>query len=100
MEDTGCLITFKLRKEIESTARTRFFRKLYGCKDKSNYGKYTYERKGVLDEIPHIKLARAVIIVRNEDKEKLLEFLKGKVDVSMRKVTLEKEDTVKLNRKP
>jgi len=99
MEDTGCLVAFKLHKEIKSTARTSFFRELYGCRDKSNYGKYVYERKGILDEIPHVQLARAVIIVRNDDKEKLLEFLKGNAEVHVREVKLENKDKVKLEQK-
>ena len=75
MESVGCLIAFKLRKDVKSTARTKFFRELYGCVDKSNYKKYTYIRKGILDDILHIQLSRAAIIVRNEYKEKILKFL-------------------------
>ncbi len=99
MESAGCLIAFKLRKEVKSTARTKFFRKLYGCVDKSNYKKYTYIRKGILDEIPHIQLSRAVIIVRNEDGEKILEFLQHDAIVEMRKVILQGNDKIKLVKK-
>lgn len=99
MESVGCLIAFKLRKEVKSTARTKFFRKLYGCVDKSNYKKYTYIRKGILSDIPYIQLSRAVVIVRNEDKEKILEFLQPNALVEMREIILQKNDKIKLAKK-
>ena len=91
-KETGTLIAFKLKKEVKSTERTRFFRTLYGCTDKSYYGKYTYKRKGILDDIYHRVLIRAVIIVREDDAKKLIEFLSDKAEVYVRKVILEGED--------
>jgi len=91
-KETGTLIAFKLKKEVKSTERTRFFRKLYGCTDKSYYGKYTYKRKGILDDISHRVLIRAVIIVREEDAKELIDFLSDKAEVYVRKVILEEED--------
>jgi len=88
----GTLIAFKLKKEIKSTERTRFFRELYGCTDKSNYGKYTYKRKGILDDLPHKMLIRAVIIVKSDDAKELIDFLSDKAEVHVRKVVLEEED--------
>ena len=38
--------------------------------------KYEYKRPGLLDEIPHVKLIRGVVIVRKEDAKKLIDFLK------------------------
>lgn len=96
MEDTGCLIVFKLQKEMKSTPRAKFFSGLYGGLNKSNYGRYTYRRKGLLDEMPHIRLSRAVIIVRTKDKEKILEFLQDKACVEIREVILQKKDKLKL----
>ena len=67
--------------------------------DKSNYKKYTYIRKGILDDIPCIQLSRAVIIVRNEDKEKILKFLQHDALVGIRKIVLQKSDKIKLAKK-
>jgi len=67
--------------------------------DKSNYKKYTYIRKGILDDIPRIQLSRAVIIVRNEDKEKILKFLQHDALVEIRKIVLQKSDKIKLAKK-
>ena len=98
-EETGTLIAFKLKKEVKSTERTRFFRKLYGCTDKSYYGKYTYKRKGILGDIPHRVLTRAVIIVRKDDAKELIKFLSDKAEVHVRKVILEEEDTALFEQK-
>ena len=95
-KETGTLIAFKLKKEVKSTERTRFFRELYGCTDKSNYRKYTYKRSGILDGIPHKVLIRAVIIVKDKDAKELIDFLKDKAEINLRKVVLEEEDRVLL----
>ncbi len=50
-------------------------RALTGYKDRSNHGEYTYERKGLLEKIPHRKLAKNVILLKEEDHEKLVEIL-------------------------
>ncbi|MEM5793017.1 MAG: hypothetical protein QXY45_01485, partial [Candidatus Aenigmatarchaeota archaeon] len=44
--------------------------------DYSNNGKYKYHRKGLLDEIKHVKLCPGVIIILNEDFRKVAEFMK------------------------
>lgn len=44
--------------------------------DKSNRAKYTYERKGILDKIEHIKIANKAIIVKNKDFLKISDVLK------------------------
>ncbi|MEM5793569.1 MAG: hypothetical protein QXY45_04435, partial [Candidatus Aenigmatarchaeota archaeon] len=41
-----------------------------------NNGKYKYHRKGLLDEIKHVKLGPGVIIILNEDFRKVAEFMK------------------------
>jgi len=65
-----------ISEKITQTQRTALNRKLNGYKDFSNKGKYNYRRKGFLDEIPNIKPHNSVIIVRKEDKNKLLRILR------------------------
>ena len=50
--------------------------KFYGQDSTSWKGKYSYHRHGFLENIPHRKLLRGVIILRNEDTEMVIEFLK------------------------
>ena len=50
--------------------------KFYGQDSTSWKGTYSYHRHGFLENIPHRKLLRGVIILRNEDTEMVIEFLK------------------------
>jgi hypothetical protein len=74
------LISYDLSK-VNQVGKVLVKRQLFGYTEYSNNAKYTYERKGILSNIPHIKLARAVIIVRNQDAktiEKVIKSVKGK----------------------
>lgn len=92
----GRIVIYKIRRHVAPGMRSRLFQKLLGYKDKSNFGKYTYRRKGLLDRIPHISPTRGVLIVRAKDVKKIFEFLKDKADVFSRKVVLTKKDKKKL----
>jgi len=85
-----------VKRHLSPGIKSRLFQKLLGYKDKSNFGKYTYRRKGLLDRTPHISPARGVLIVRAKDVKKIFEFLKDKADVFSRKVVLTKKDKKKL----
>jgi len=69
------LICYTLEK-ISPTKKTQFKRDLLGYKDYSNRGKYNYERKGFLSNIPHYKPIKSVIIVKNQDESKIIMILK------------------------
>lgn len=53
-------------------------RKLFGYIEYSNNSKYKYKRKGILEYIPHIKVAKSVIIVREANFPQLIKNLKCK----------------------
>lgn len=53
-------------------------RRLFGYVEYSNNSKYKYIRKGILNSIPHIKVARSVIIIMETDFPKLVKNLKCK----------------------
>ncbi len=74
------LISYDLSK-VSQVGKVQVKRQLFGHTEYSNNAKYTYERKGILSDIPYIKLARAVLIVRNQDVvrvEKVIKSVKGK----------------------
>ncbi len=52
-----------------------FMQKFYGQDSTSWKGKYTYLRHGFLEEIPHRKLLRGLIILRKEDAENVIDLL-------------------------
>ena len=57
--------------------RNKFFRGLHGWKQiiRKNKKKYTYKREGLLDEIPHIKVASSAFIVALNHLEEILDYL-------------------------
>ncbi|ODS36165.1 hypothetical protein BEH94_08465 [Candidatus Altiarchaeales archaeon WOR_SM1_SCG] len=59
------------RKDID-----KFLRELVGHNDKSHGGRYTYRKKGLLDDIPNIKPIRSVIVVSNENFPEIENILK------------------------
>ena len=60
---------------ISPKKRLEFNRKLYGFSDYSNFGSYSYFRKGVLDSKRCERLAKGIVLCPSKPKE-LLRLLK------------------------
>jgi hypothetical protein len=89
----GKIVIFHLPTKTYNTKLSKFCQKFYGQDTSSWGGKYRYHRHGLLDDIPHHKLLRGVIIIKNEDITRVLEFLKTyNADVHVRTVELSEED--------
>ncbi len=88
----GTLIAFRLATYDKDRA-SELVKRLYGQRTSSHGGKYVYRRKGLLDEIPHVRLIRGVIIVRTEDAGRVSDFLTlCDAEVHTRAVKLSRED--------
>lgn len=72
----GKILVFRFPKKTNQKSLNQFCKKFYGQNTSSGGGKYHYRRKGLLDNIPFIKLIGGVIIVSNENADKLIQFLK------------------------
>ena len=76
--ETAVLITFDTVKEnFESASeRNRFFWELYGRKQvvTKDSGRYEYEKEGLMDEIPHLKVSNSVFIIMQEHMKRMMEF--------------------------
>ncbi len=95
----GKVIVFRFPKKTNQKSLNQFCKKFYGQETSSHGGKYRYKRKGLLDSIPHIKLIGGVIIVSNENADKLILFLKEyDAEFFVRDVMLLPEDEVILSR--
>ncbi len=95
--ELGTLISYRLNK-LPLPKRCRIYRNLNGWKDKSQYSKYTYNRKGLINDIPHIIVNRCVLIVKKEDAHKLISFFKeNDVTVFVRDIVLDVSDLKNLN---
>jgi len=52
-----------------------FVKKFYGQETASHGGRYRYRRRGLLDDVLHVKLGRGVLIVRPQDLDRVTGFL-------------------------
>ena len=97
----GILICYKLdKKRFNQVIRNRFRKELLGYTDFSNNGKYKYYRSGLLDNIPHNKLIRSVLITKKEQSEIIITLLnKYNADYFIREVKLTEDDIAKIEQK-
>ena len=96
--DTAILITFDTIKEnFESPSeRNRFFWGLHGRRQTVTKGSetYEYEKEGLLDEIPNIRVADSVFIIMQEHMKRMMQFFNewdDKVEFDMFPVILDKK---------
>ncbi len=95
---TGKIICYNIKASNISRSDTdRFLRELAGHNDKSNYGKYTYRKRGILDEMPHIKLVRSVIVVSSNKSTPIINLIKKYgINAYIRDILLTEDDINKL----
>ncbi len=103
MSEKGVLFSYDTKREkFESLYdRNKFYRGLFGYKQtvRENGKVYRYEKKGLVNKMPHIKVEDSVIIVLEEDADcfrKYLEKWGEKVKYRTFKVLLNKEDIKEL----
>ena len=89
----GIIIMFRMPPKTPNNVINKFCKEFYGQDTSSHRGKYRYRRHGILDDIPHHRIIRQVVIVRTEDAISVVEFLE-KYDalVHTRIVELTSED--------
>ena len=93
----GALVAYRLPAGSPNTAYGQLVKKLYG-QETSAHG-YRYRRKGLLDDVPHRRLIRGVLILRREDRARVVRLLRDLgAEVHVRIVTLKAEDQRALNR--
>ena len=92
---TVMMITFHTNQErFESDyEKTKFFRELHGWKQTvpRNGKKYVYQRSGLLDEVPHAKIADSVFIAALEHMNRIESFFReweDKVDCQMHEIMM------------
>jgi len=71
----GTLIAFTVPTGSDRTRSSAFAKRFYGQETSAQHGRYRYRRHGLLDDIPHNKLIRGVIIIRTDDVEQVTGFL-------------------------
>ena len=71
------LICYDLSK-ISQIKKVEVKRALFGYTEYSNNSKYTYKRKGILEDLPHMRLARGVLIISNEGESRVIKVIKDR----------------------
>jgi len=97
-EKTAILISFDtIRERFESASeRNRFYWELHGRKQIviKKSGRYEYDKKGLLENIPNIPVSDSVFIVAMEHMKKMQQFFKewqDKVEVETFPVLLDEK---------
>ena len=91
---------FSLRKDLSSSEKTGFCQGFYGDDTITWKGRYRYHRHGLLDDIPHRKIAKSVIIIRSSDLEMVKNYVRDKVEeIHVRTIVLTEEDISALDEK-
>ncbi|MBE3120923.1 MAG: hypothetical protein MUO73_08410 [Thermoplasmata archaeon] len=89
----GFIVIFRLPKKTNNTTLSKFCQKFYGQNTSSHNGKYRYHRYGILDNVPHCKIIRGVLIIRTQDLKKVTDFLQEYgAETHIRVVKLNEED--------
>ena len=91
---------FSLRKDLSSSEKTGFCQGFYGDDTITWKGRYRYHRHGLLDDIPHRKITKSVIIIRSSDLEKVKDYVRDRVEeIHVRTIVLTEEDIKALDKK-
>lgn len=69
------LILYDLNDKIPKD-KTNIIRKLFGYSDKSNCGNYSYERKGLISDIPHERGYKSTLMVDAKYEVQIIDILK------------------------
>jgi len=97
----GKIVVFKVFPKAGKHRTDLFVKKFYGQEGTTGHGKYHFRRGGLLDGIPHRRLIRGVIIIRREDEEKVVGFLKQyDAEYFCREIVLAPDDETALRPKP
>lgn len=80
-------------RQTSSSKSRQLSRALNGYIDKSNHGKYTYERDGLLDKISYRKLIKGAFILKEKNLQKFVDLLeKYEAKYYVRNINLTDED--------
>lgn len=97
----GRLIVFFLPPGLSASQRVQFNHRLWGRRTTTARGKYRHEKPGLMDQIPHRRLVRGVLLLRKQDLGPLVTFLaEWGARTHVRRVILEPEDERAMQTRP
>lgn len=69
-------IIFYKQDKLDQNTKFKLRRELLGLEQKSNFSRYKYQIKGILNEIPHYRPINSTIITKNKHTTKIKKILK------------------------
>lgn len=85
------IITYET-KTMSNTQRSIISKKIFGYTDRTQGSQYTYQRKGILDSIPHVVITKKTFIVDLKDAKWVKGIIKGLgASVKSLKIEIKKE---------
>jgi hypothetical protein len=95
----GWVVVYQLPTGMTNSQRVTFHYKFYGATTTSHAGKYRSHRRGLLEAIPHRRLASSVILATKVDGPTIERFLRDSgATVWSREVILADDDLAFLRR--
>ena len=89
----GTMLLFQFHERTDRNTINKFMQKFHGQDSSLWKGRYKYHRHGFLEDIPHRKILRGVVILTKEDTEKVLDFLNSySITLHVREVELTADD--------
>lgn len=92
----AALVTYETKRDRfdSRSERNKFYRGLFGYKRtvRRNDTVYKYDKDGLLDAVPHIKVADSVFLVKREDLNKFRQYFdrwSGKIETDLYRIKLE-----------
>lgn len=89
----GRLIVFQLPSGLPSAQRSKFHQAFWGQTTTSWGGKYSFHRKGLMDDIPYRRFSRGVLVLEPDHADQVTAFLKEwNAEVHVRRLELDETD--------
>lgn len=97
MKHIGKIIVFRVLARNDKLTMNKFCRQFYGYLDRSHNYRYEYQRKGFIENFQYIKPLRGVLVVRKEDADEIISFLRSyNAEIYARDIILLQDDIKKL----
>ena len=77
-------------KHLKKKDQSGISQKIYGYTDKSNHGKYIYERKGILSGIPKLILGKGTFVILEKNVNLIDKIRKLNVKVNIYDISIKK----------
>lgn len=69
------ILTYETKK-MTNSERSIISKRLFGYKDQTKKAKYVYQRKGILQSIPHLIITKKTFVIRTKDVKRMKDLIR------------------------